>query len=55
MASVLQYLKDSIDQIISFFKSNTTVTQNLALETAAAVQVFIIEFIIEIVVDEVRF
>ncbi|KAK8950501.1 hypothetical protein KSP40_PGU008211 [Platanthera guangdongensis] len=37
----MTYLKDSIDEIISFFKSNTTVTQNLALETAAAVQMTI--------------
>ncbi|KAL6906369.1 hypothetical protein ACP4OV_003970 [Aristida adscensionis] len=34
----ITYLKDSIDQIISFFKSSPTISQNLALETAAAVQ-----------------
>lgn len=35
-----QYLKDSIDQIIDFFGSNTAVSQTIAVETAAAVQVF---------------
>ena len=35
-----QYLKDSIDQIIKFFKSSTAVSQTIALETAAAVQVW---------------
>lgn len=34
-----QYLKDSIDQIVKFFESNTAVSQTIALETAAAVQV----------------
>lgn len=34
-----QYLKDSIGQIIKFFESNAGVSQKLALETAAAVQV----------------
>jgi hypothetical protein len=34
-----QYLKDSIEQIINFFESNTAVSQTIALETAAAVQV----------------
>ncbi|XP_057978559.1 uncharacterized protein LOC131164992 isoform X2 [Malania oleifera] len=33
------YLKDSIDQIVNFFESNTAVSQTIALETAAAVQV----------------
>ncbi|KAG0474781.1 hypothetical protein HPP92_014467 [Vanilla planifolia] len=37
----MTYLNDSIDQIISFFKDNTVITQNLALETAAAVQMTI--------------
>lgn len=32
-------MKDSVDQIIAFFKSGTAVSQNIALETAAAVQV----------------
>lgn len=36
---IFQYLKDSIDQIIDFFASNTTVSQTIALEAAAAVQV----------------
>ena len=35
-----QYLKESIDQIIDFFGSNTAVSQTIAVETAAAVQVF---------------
>nr|CAB3500118.1 unnamed protein product [Digitaria exilis] len=34
----ITYLKDSIDQIVGFFKSSPTISQNLALETAAAVQ-----------------
>lgn len=34
-----QYLKDSIDEIVKFFESNTAVSQTIALETAAAVQV----------------
>lgn len=34
-----QYLKDSIDQIVNFFESNVAVSQTIALETAAAVQV----------------
>jgi hypothetical protein len=34
-----QYLKDSVEQIIKFFESNTAVSQTIALETAAAVQV----------------
>lgn len=34
-----QYLKDSIDRIINFFQSNAAVSQTIALETAAAVQV----------------
>ncbi|KAL5551261.1 hypothetical protein UlMin_001437, partial [Ulmus minor] len=32
------YMKDTIDQIINFFQSNTAVSQTIALETAAAVQ-----------------
>lgn len=32
------YLKDSIDQIVNFFQSNAAVSQTVALETAAAVQ-----------------
>lgn len=32
-------MKDSIDQILKFFESNTAVSQTIALETAAAVQV----------------
>ncbi|XP_028077973.1 LOW QUALITY PROTEIN: uncharacterized protein LOC114279888 [Camellia sinensis] len=35
------YLKDSIDRIISFFESNTVVSQAIAMETAAAVQMTI--------------
>lgn len=35
-----QYLKESIDQIVAFFKSSSAISQNLALETAAALQVF---------------
>jgi vacuolar protein sorting-associated protein 13A/C len=34
-----QYLKDSIDGIINFFESSKAVSQTIALETAAAVQV----------------
>lgn len=34
-----QYMKDAIDQIIKFFQSSTAVSQTLALEAAAAVQV----------------
>ncbi|CAK9173345.1 unnamed protein product [Ilex paraguariensis] len=37
------YLKDSIDRIINFFESNASVSQNIALETAAAVQMRNIE------------
>ncbi|XP_058190168.1 uncharacterized protein LOC131307586 isoform X5 [Rhododendron vialii] len=37
------YLKDSIDRIINFFESNTVVSQAVALETAAAVQMTIDE------------
>lgn len=39
----MTYLKDSIDQIINFFESNTAVSQTIALETAAAVQMTIDE------------
>lgn len=40
-----QYLKDSIDQIVGFFKSSTAISQTIALETAAAMQVlFPLEF-----------
>ncbi|MQL82370.1 hypothetical protein Taro_014851 [Colocasia esculenta] len=34
----MTYLKDSIDHIISFFRSSSAISQTLALETAAAVQ-----------------
>lgn len=34
-----QYMKESIDQIVKFFKSDTAVSQTIVLETAAAVQV----------------
>lgn len=37
----MTYLKDSIDEIIKFFESNTAVSQTIALETAAAVQMTI--------------
>ncbi|KAE8055526.1 hypothetical protein FH972_012359 [Carpinus fangiana] len=37
----MTYLKDSIEQIINFFESNTAVSQTIALETAAAVQMTI--------------
>lgn len=37
------YLKDSIDQVIKFFESNSGVSQKIALETAAAVQMTIDE------------
>ncbi|XP_031125724.1 uncharacterized protein LOC116028070 isoform X1 [Ipomoea triloba] len=37
------YLKDSIDQIVNFFESNVAVSQTIALETAAAVQMTIDE------------
>lgn len=36
-----QYLKDSVDQIVNFFESSAAVTQAVALETAAAVQVWL--------------
>jgi vacuolar protein sorting-associated protein 13A/C len=35
----MTYLKDSIDGIVNFFESSTAVSQTIALETAAAVQV----------------
>ncbi|KAJ0970742.1 hypothetical protein J5N97_018701 [Dioscorea zingiberensis] len=35
------YIKDSVDQIVAFFKSGTAVSQSIALETAAAVQMTI--------------
>ncbi|KAL6642664.1 hypothetical protein ACP70R_020845 [Stipagrostis hirtigluma subsp. patula] len=34
----ITYLKDSIDEIVAFFKSSPTISQTLALDTAAAVQ-----------------
>ncbi|XP_062073801.1 uncharacterized protein LOC133778015 isoform X2 [Humulus lupulus] len=37
------YMKDTIDQIINFFQSSTAVSQTLALEAAAAVQMTIDE------------
>ncbi|KAK1438468.1 hypothetical protein QVD17_04277 [Tagetes erecta] len=37
------YLKNSIDQIVNFFESNAAVSQKIALETAAAVQLTIDE------------
>ncbi|KAL8101699.1 hypothetical protein AgCh_033550 [Apium graveolens] len=37
------YLKDSVDQIVNFFESSAAVTQTVALETAAAVQMTIDE------------
>ncbi|CAH9120085.1 unnamed protein product [Cuscuta europaea] len=39
----ITYLKDSIDQIVNFFESNAAVSQTIALETAAAVQMTIDE------------
>ncbi|KAL2348225.1 hypothetical protein Fmac_002225 [Flemingia macrophylla] len=39
----MTYMKDSIDQIVKFFESNTAVSQTIALETAAAVQMTIDE------------
>ncbi|CAL0314336.1 unnamed protein product [Lupinus luteus] len=33
-----EYIKESIDQIVKFFESNTAVSQTIAVETAAAVQ-----------------
>ncbi|KAK7309084.1 hypothetical protein RJT34_05549 [Clitoria ternatea] len=39
----MTYMKDSIDQIVKFFDSNTAVSQTIALETAAAVQMTIDE------------
>lgn len=38
----MTYLKDSIDGIVNFFESSTAVSQTIALETAAAVQVCLI-------------
>ncbi|KAJ7944655.1 pleckstrin-likey (PH) domain-containing protein [Quillaja saponaria] len=37
----MTYLKDTVDQIINFFESNTAVSQTIALETAAAMQMTI--------------
>ncbi|KAF6135502.1 hypothetical protein GIB67_015355 [Kingdonia uniflora] len=37
----MTYMKDPIDQIIDFFQSNAAVSQTVALETAAAVQMTI--------------
>ncbi|KAI3710546.1 hypothetical protein L2E82_40329 [Cichorium intybus] len=37
------YLKNSIDQIVNFFESNAAVSQKIALETAAAMQLTIDE------------
>ncbi|GAV77402.1 PH domain-containing protein/DUF946 domain-containing protein/DUF1162 domain-containing protein/Chorein_N domain-containing protein, partial [Cephalotus follicularis] len=39
----MTYLKDSIDEIIKFFGNNAAVSQTIALETAAAVQMTIDE------------
>ncbi|KAI3918587.1 hypothetical protein MKX01_041907, partial [Papaver californicum] len=39
----MTYLKDSIDQIINFFDSSSAVSQTIAMETAAAVQMTIDE------------
>ncbi|XP_027361593.1 uncharacterized protein LOC113869468 [Abrus precatorius] len=39
----MTYMKDSIDQIVKFFESNAAVSQTIALETAAAVQMTIDE------------
>lgn len=41
---MVQYLKDSIDQIIDFFQSSATVSQTLVQETASAVQVCTLTF-----------
>lgn len=41
-----QYLKDSVDQIVNFFESSAAVTQTVALETAAAVQVWLKKFLL---------
>ncbi|GMJ16087.1 hypothetical protein like AT4G17140 [Hibiscus trionum] len=37
------YLKDSLDEVVKFFESSTTVSQTIALETATAVQMTIDE------------
>ncbi|XVF52445.1 hypothetical protein PTKIN_Ptkin05aG0018700 [Pterospermum kingtungense] len=37
----MTYLKDSLDEVIKFFESNTAVSQTIALETATAVQMTI--------------
>ncbi|OVA12725.1 Pleckstrin homology domain [Macleaya cordata] len=37
----MTYLKDSVDQIIKFFESSAAVSQTIAMETAAAVQMTI--------------
>lgn len=49
-----QYLKDSIDQIVAFFKSSPTISQTLAIETAAAVQVYS-TFICKILIPMIRY
>lgn len=43
-----QYLKDAIHEIIKFFESNHSVSQTIALETAAAVQVFFYLYMISV-------
>ena len=43
---LLQYIKDAIDQIMKFFQSSTAVSQTLALEAAAAVQVSFTLFVV---------
>lgn len=53
---LVQYLKDSIDQIVGFFKSSTAISQTIALETAAAMQVlFPLEFGLNFCKIEVTF
>ncbi|KAM7253783.1 hypothetical protein ACFE04_031465 [Oxalis oulophora] len=40
----MTYLKDPIDEIVKFFENNAAISQTIALETAAAVQMTIDEF-----------
>nr|XP_009413254.1 PREDICTED: uncharacterized protein LOC103994598 isoform X1 [Musa acuminata subsp. malaccensis] len=37
----ITYIKESVDQVVAFFKSSSSISQTLALETAAAVQMTI--------------
>lgn len=36
-----QYLKSSIDQVLNFFQNSDAISETVALETAAALQVYV--------------